>query len=176
MHIKRFVVVAILCLGLVVGVGTAVAGPLRPPWAGTATTTNRPASHVVGAWASNSVGGYILSSKGAVTALNHAPYYGSAVGKGNNFVGMITDTDQNETEGYWLITSTGQVYSFGVTCENGVLGFPNWVPTSGIVGAVGMDNEVHEGFAMIAASGEQYVFACRYLRSVVPAPGGALGS
>jgi hypothetical protein len=50
------------------------------------------------------------------------------------------------------------------------------MPTSGIVGAVGMDNEMHEGFAIIAASGEQYVFACRYLRSVVPAPGGALGS
>jgi len=129
------------------------------PGIGPATTV-----HIVGAWANNESGGtelsggYELWSNGKVVPLEGARYYGSPVGSGlNNFVGMVPDYWSN---GYWLVTSSGKIYSYGEVCKEERLTGPRNVPSSGIVGAIDLKDTTNEGFDLVAASGAVFQFQC----------------
>jgi hypothetical protein len=137
----------------------------RPP---TTTTTVRPvpagATHVVGTFADddggqNTSGGWILWSNGRVQALLGAPNYGSATASGlNNFVGMVDDIQSN---GYWLVTSTGRIFPFGTVCQDQTLTGPKTLPAPA-VGAVNLKTQITEGFALVTATGATYAYECSF--------------
>jgi hypothetical protein len=151
--LKRFIVV-LIC------VGAAVITPI----VAAASTQTTPKPHIVGAWANDAGfvtdGGWVLWSNGAVHAYAGASNYGNATGAHlNNFVGMVPDI---QASGYWLITGTGRVFSFGTTCGlgDGSVRRPAGVPGSGIVGAIDLTNPTGEGFVMVSATGKLYRFDC----------------
>jgi hypothetical protein len=109
----------------------------RPP---TTTTTVRPvpagATHVVGTFAD-----------------------GSATASGlNNFVGMVDDIQSN---GYWLVTSTGRIFPFGTVCQDQTLTGPKTLPAPA-VGAVNLKTQITEGFALVTATGATYAYECSF--------------
>jgi hypothetical protein len=123
------------------------------------------APRVVGTWADNQSGGtqvsggYELWSNGRVVPLQGAAFYGDAAKSGSNdFVGMITDY---WSTGYWLITSSGQVFSYGQVCKEQRLVGPAHMPSSGIVGAVNLKDQDNEGFNMVTSTGATYGFRCQ---------------
>ena len=141
-----------------VGAGLASATPKH-------LAAPREVPHIVGTWANDQSGstqlsgGYELWSNGRVVALQGAQFHGDAVGSGqDDFVGMVTDF---WSVGYWLITSTGRVYSYGKVCQDQNLVGPKKVPTSGIVGAIDLSNSENEGFDMVSATGTAYQFQCQ---------------
>jgi hypothetical protein len=106
----------------------------------------------------NSTGGYVLYSNGRVNAVQGAPFYGDARKSGlNNFVTMA----QDPLNGYWLITSAGQIYAYGgKICAGppGVVGPKNVVGP--IVGTIYPANSNAEGFTMVNAAGTLYSYSC----------------
>ena len=104
----RRLVAGLLVVAGLVGEG-AVATPLS-------MASAAPAPRIVGTWPNTSespAGGWILWSNGKVRPVGEAPFYGDARGSGlNDFVGMIASNDAGGA-GYFLVTSTGKVRSFG---------------------------------------------------------------
>jgi hypothetical protein len=138
----------------------------------TTTTTVQPTTipttggHIVGAFqnandTSEGVGGYVLYSNGKLNALNGAPSWGGARKSGlTNFVTMA----QNAGEGYWLVTSTGKVYPYGVQdCSGDTIQQPSQVQLP-IVGTLNLSSaassNVDAGFQMVNASGTTYTWSC----------------
>jgi len=119
--------------------------------------------HIVGTWADDtnlgaSTGGWELWSNGRVVALQGAADFGGAAShKLNDFVGMVGDT---LGDGYWLVTSTGQVFPFGSVCLDKTLKRPRGVPASGIVGAVNLMSQTVEGFDLVSSNGAVFPFRC----------------
>jgi hypothetical protein len=144
----------------------AMAGAVLAP---STASKHRPAPgavpRVVGTWANDQdgstelAGGYELWSNGTVVALEDAPYRGDAARSGrDDFVGLVTDF---WSTGYWLITSTGQVYPFGQVCVDQDLVGPKKVPSTGIVGAIDLSDSDNEGFDLVGANGAIYPFQCQ---------------
>lgn len=146
-----------LLLALVV-VGAVVGGTATGSLAAAA-----PRAHIIGAWPDvyeSGTGGWILWSNGKVVSVGEAPFYGDARhDRINNVVGMLGSTEGGGG-GYWLVTSTGRLLSFGPTCgAGGHLQGPRHVPTSGVVGLV-MRSDGYAGFRMVTASGAMFQFGC----------------
>jgi hypothetical protein len=150
---KKLLIGPIVALGLVTGLVAS---------GGAASAT---APHIVGAWSdndsdNNTSGGWVLWSNGKLDALSGAPFYGDARKQGlNNFVGMVDDT---QFKGYWLVTSTGKVFSYGQACPDEALTIPHNVPTSGIIGAIDQQNQINEGFSLVSSTGALYNFTCTF--------------
>jgi hypothetical protein len=144
-----------------VALAAAVFAPVASASSNGSRRPASPSAHIVGTFAdndsgTNTSGGWILYSNGLVEALAGAPNYGSATHHGlNNFVGMADDTQSN---GYWLVTSTGKVFSFGTTCQDATLG--GHAPSFGIVGAIDQASQTNEGFDLVSSSGKLYPFTC----------------
>lgn len=128
--------------------------------------TASPNPHIVGAFQSaddntDGVGGYVLYSNGKLNALNGAPFYGDARQSGqDNFVTMA----QNADGGYWLVTSTGKVFAYGVQdCSGDTIQQPSHVQPP-IVGAINLSsaaaNNFDAGFQMVNESGTTYTWSC----------------
>jgi hypothetical protein len=150
---RRLVTGLLVIVGLV-GVG-AVAAPL--------STAAAAAPRIVGTWPNTSespAGGWILWSNGTVRPVGEAPFYGDARRSGlNDFVGMITADDAGGA-GYFLVTSTGKVRSFGPVCgTGGTLAPPAHLPTSGVVGLIDR-SDGYAGFEMVTSSGAMFGFSC----------------
>jgi len=144
---------------------TTPARPPEPPKAPKPPPPRPPAARLVGTWANDQsggtqvAGGYELWSDGAVVALKGAIYYGDAVGtEQDDFVGMVSDY---WSTGYWLVTSTGRVYSFGAVCKDQALVGPQHPPTAGVVGAIDLKETDAEGFNMVTVTGATYAFQCQ---------------
>jgi hypothetical protein len=127
------------------------------------TTTPTASVHIVAAFPNdvtitNSTGGYILYSNGRVNAVQGAPFYGDARKSGlNNFVTMA----QDPLSGYWLITSTGQIYAYGSKICSGPPGVVGPKQVVGpIVGTIYPANSNTEGFTMVNAAGTLYSYSC----------------
>ena len=112
-------------------------------------------------------GGYILYSNGKVMAIGGAPFYGDAVSAGlNDFVAIAQD---GGSDGYWLVTATGKVYTYGSDpvqeCGPG-----NKVVVPHIVGPIvgttflsaaqQNDSNVSTGFDMVNGHGEVFPYLC----------------
>jgi hypothetical protein len=79
----------------------------------------------------------------------------------NDFVGMIA-SDELGGEGYFLVTSTGKVDSFGPTCGSGSsLVAPAHLPTSRVIGLIEPADNTHV-FAMVTANGLTFGFQCDF--------------
>jgi hypothetical protein len=128
-----------------------------------------PAPHIVAAFPDtlgvNSAGGYVLYSNGKVDALDGAPFYGDARQTGlNDFVTLAEDTKGNN--GYWLVTATGKVYTYGGLCQGDTIQEPKI--TGPIVGTIALslaqqnNSNVDDGFQMVNARGTVYPYLCMY--------------
>ena len=143
------VVVALVGLGAVEVLPSAAAPAAAP--------------HVVGTWPNTSespAGGWMLWSNGKVQPVGEAPFYGDARASGlNDFVGMITANEAGGG-GYFLVTSTGKVRSFGPVCgTGGTLTPPAHVPKSGVIGLVDR-NDDYAGFDIVTANGPTFGYEC----------------
>jgi hypothetical protein len=145
---------------LVIGLATITATATSAA-AATTTRTAKPAlaSHVVAIYgddvSGDNTGGYVLYNNGLVHAI-WAPFYGDAVGKATNFVAMAQESD-----GYWLITSTGKIFTFGSGCGSGeVLQGPSKF-NAPIVGAIYPERGTLIGaFDIMSSKGTTYEFEC----------------
>jgi hypothetical protein len=136
--------------------------PVTPPKTGPV-----PGGHVVGAFpataGASSNGGYILYSNGEINAVGGAPFYGDARHSGlTNFVAVAQDGDN---AGYWLVTATGKVFTFGQVCQGGdTVSEP--AITGPIVGtmylSITQEGQVDTGFQMVNSAGTVYTYACNY--------------
>jgi hypothetical protein len=142
--------------GLAIVGGTIAAGASSPH----ATTT-----HIVGTWYDDiplgDGGGWVLWSNGYVKPFDGAINYGNASGRHlNNFVGMVTDPGD---DGYWLITSTGNVFTYGRVCNGNpiqnVNGYPHYNVIGGIFPKGATDSE---GYTLVTGHGRLYHFPCDY--------------
>lgn len=137
--------------------------------AGTTTTTVKPTvtthGHVVRAFQNITggtlAGGYILYSNGQVNAVDGAPFYGDARHSGaTNFVAIAQDTGS----GYWLVTATGHVYTYGNLCQGDTVQAPSVVGP--IVGTLSLSqaqqnsDSIDTGFLMVNAQGTVYSYLC----------------
>lgn len=147
---------------LLVGIAVVLAGaaPLAEPPVASAT----PSPHIVGTWPDTNesgTGGWLLWSNGKVVAIDGAAFYGDARHAGyNNFVGMLA-SDELGGQGYWLVTATGVVKSFGPACgDNASLHAPAKMPTSGIVGLI--EGTENSAFEAVSSKGATYAFKCEF--------------
>lgn len=126
-----------------------------------------PAPRVVGAFPNTvgftSAGGYVLYNNGKVNALNSAPFFGDARKSGlTNFAALAQTYN-----GYWLVTSTGKVYTYGSVCQGDKISAPKKV-VSPIVGTLYLsqaqmkNSNLDTGFQMVNASGTVYSYLCLY--------------
>ena len=126
-----------------------------------------PAPRVVGAFPNTvgvtSAGGYVLYNNGKINALNSAPFYGDARKSGlTNFAALAQTYN-----GYWLVTSTGKVYTYGSVCQGDKISAPKKV-VSPIIGTLYLSqaqmksSNVDTGFQMVNASGTVYSYLCSY--------------
>ncbi len=119
--------------------------------------------HIVGTWAdettSNLSGGWVLWSNGNVEPFAGATNYGNATRyRLNDFVGIIGDVND---DGYWLITSTGRIYTYGSTCNGGSLVDTSGTPQYGVIGAIHLSNQTLEGLSLVTQRGRVYPFVCQ---------------
>lgn len=143
--------------------GLAIATTLGVP-ALTASAT--PAAHVVAAVPNtigdNSDGGYILYSDGVLAAYGGAPFYGDARAKGLNDFTAVGQATANS--GYWLVTATGKVYTYGNICQGDTIQEPKVagpiVGTMFLTGAQQNNNNIDTGFLMVNSAGTVYLYAC----------------
>jgi hypothetical protein len=147
-----------LVTGLLAVVGLVGGGAIAAPSPSAAA-----APRIVGTWPNTSetaTGGWILWSNGKVRPAGEAPFYGDARGSGlNDFVGMIASNDAGGA-GYFLVTSTGKVRSFGPVCgSGGTLAPPAHLPTSGVVGLISR-SDGYAGFEMVTSTGSMFGFTC----------------
>lgn len=110
----------------------------------------------------NSYGGYILYSNGKLVAYGGAPFYGDARSKGlNNFTALGQDGSNN---GYWLVTATGKVYTYGNLCQGDVVKEPTVVPpivgTMFLTAAQQNNGNIDTGFLMVNSKGTVYPYLC----------------
>jgi hypothetical protein len=126
-----------------------------------------PGPHVVAAFPNtiglSQAGGYVLYNNGKVNALNGAPFYGDARKSGiTNFAAL-----NQAYGGYWLVTATGKVYSYGSVCQGDKISPPKNV-VSPIVGTLSMsqaqmnNSNIDTGFQMVNAKGTVYSYLCLY--------------
>ncbi len=122
-------------------------------------------SHVVSAVpdANGGTGGYVLYSNGKLLALGGAPFYGDARAKGlNDFSAIGQD---GNSSGYWLVTATGQVFTFGNVCQGDRIAEAKVAPP--IVGTMFMSRaqqnnvNIDTGFLMVNAEGNVFTYACQ---------------
>ncbi len=140
------------------------------PKAVTPTTLAAPTgpAHVVGAFPAfggNETGGYVLYSTGRLDALDGAPFYGDARKAGlDNFVTMADTSD-----GYWLITATGQVFTYGGIsgdCQGDTISRPTNL-VGPVIGTLFLsakqqnNSNIDAGFLMVTSAGDIYTYACR---------------
>lgn len=127
-----------------------------------------PAPHIVGAYPDtmgfNNAGGYVLYSNGRVNAIDGAPFYGDARTSGlDDFTTMAEDLQGGK--GYWLVTATGKVFTYGGTCEGDTISAPKDV-IGPIVGTLQLslaqqnNGNVDTGFQMVNAKGTVYPYLC----------------
>jgi hypothetical protein len=126
-----------------------------------------PAPRVVGAFANTvgftSAGGYVLYNNGKVNAVNSAPFYGDARKSGLTNFAALAQT----YSGYWLVTSTGIVYTYGAVCQGDKIAAPKKV-VSPIVGTLYLsqvqknNSNIDTGFQMVNSSGTVYSYLCLY--------------
>jgi hypothetical protein len=126
-----------------------------------------PAPRVVGAFPNTvgvtSAGGYVLYNNGKVNALNSAPFYGDARKGGlTNFAALAQTYN-----GYWLVTSTGKVYTYGPVCQGDKILAPKKL-VSPIIGTLNLsqaqmnNSNIDTGFQMVNAKGNVYSYFCLY--------------
>ena len=111
----------------------------------------------------NAYGGYILYSNGRLVATGGAPFYGDAVRTGlHNFVALGQD---DSSSGYWLVTATGKVYTYGNLCQGDTIQAPKIVGR--IVGTMFLTTaqqnnfNIDAGFAMVSNTGRVYDYLCK---------------
>jgi hypothetical protein len=152
-----------LRIGIIAGLLAFGAGGIAVPAALASPTAHARKPHIVGTWADdvnlNQNGGYTVWSNGRVQAHAGAPYFGGAQHRGvNNIVGFVADAF---SDGYWLVSRSGRVYSFGTTCQFGHLKPPSGVPSRGIVGGIDLSRTVtNEGLILLSSTGKTYRFEC----------------
>jgi hypothetical protein len=152
-----------LRIGMIAGLIALGAAGIGVPAALASPTAHTRRPHIVGAWADdvnlNQNGGYTLWSNGRVQARAGAPYFGGAQRRGvNNVVGFVADVF---SDGYWLVSRSGRVYSFGTTCQFGHLKRPPGVPSRGIVGGIDLSRTAtNEGLELVSSTGKTYRFVC----------------
>lgn len=135
----------------------------------TPTTIAKPSgpAHVVGAFpgfGGNGAGGYVLYSNGLPEALDGAPFYGDARKTGlNNFVTMAQNGD-----GYWLVTASGQVFTYGGIngdCQGASISRPKTL-VGQVIGTLFLsrkqqnNSDISAGFQMVTSAGDIYTYAC----------------
>jgi|GEM_PF-6705110 len=75
---------------------------------------------------------------------------------------MAEDTQGHN--GYWLVTATGKVYTYGGLCQGDTIQEPKI--TGPIVGALALslaqqnNNNIDDGFQMVNAKGTVYPYLC----------------
>lgn len=152
-----------LRIGIIAGLLALGAGGIGVPAALASPAAHVRRPHIVGTWADdvnlNQNGGYTVWSNGRVQAHAGAPFFGGAQRKGvHNIVGFVADVF---SEGYWLVSASGRVFSFGTTCQFGHLKRPAGVPSRGIVGGIDLSRTItNEGLLLISSTGKTYRFVC----------------
>jgi hypothetical protein len=145
---------------IMVGLALAAASAV-PAFMAAAPASAAPATHLVGLFPNQGPaanGGYMLYSNGRVVPVGGAAYYGSALGHGNNFVSLVSDSSN---PGYWEVTSTGKAYSVGQTCSSGET-LQGARPHGTVIGAVNPTGSTDEGFDLVTASGRTYEWQCNF--------------
>ena len=148
------VVAAVMCTG-----GTAVA-------AASSAQGHAPNPHIVAVvpYVNGGTGGYILYSNGKLLADDGAPFYGDARSKGiSSFAAVAQD---GSGTGYWLVTTTGQVFTFGNLCQGDAVSEskipPPIVGTMFLSQAQQNNGNIDTGFLMVDAQGKVGAYTCNF--------------
>ena len=145
----------------------ALAAALSLP--GAAAASANPTPHIVSVMPTLGIsraGGWVLYSNGKVNAIDGAPFFGDARKSGlDNFTTIAPSAGG---DGYWLVTSTGKVFTYGAdivqACGPGAkVVVPKIVGP--IVGATFLSVALQAngnviGFQMVNAAGNVYQYLC----------------
>jgi hypothetical protein len=147
----------------VAAIGLAIAIPVTA----SASSSSQPkvAPHIVGTWPNDvsmgGTGGFIVWSNGRVETVDGAPFYGSFSIATNNVVGFAGNGTEN---GYWVVTSTGQIYGTHGVCSSGetLLG-PHITLKAGerVIGAIS-GSSYTDDFALITNLGRIFDYGCNF--------------
>lgn len=150
----------------VVALGAGIALPLSGAASGQARTPHAGRVVVVAAVPSTNglsdYGGYVLYSDGVLKAMDGAPFYGDARHSGLKDFAAIAEDDSSS--GYWLVTATGKVFTFGTVCQGDNIQAPK--VTGRVVGTMFLSNaqqqsdNVDTGFAMVTSTGAVDDYLC----------------
>jgi hypothetical protein len=150
-----FAGVAALALAVAIPVAASATGSSQP----------RVAPHIVGAWPNDvsmgGTGGYIIWSNGKVVTIDGAPFYGSFNIPTNNVVGIAENGMEN---GYWVVTSTGQIYGTHGVCSDGETLHGRHIalrPGERVVGALSASTG-EDDFALVTSQNRTFDYGCEF--------------